>query len=817
MRLVQSRFVMVLSTCGGSGYRISNDLVLTAAHIVGESGKVMLPGEESWLVFQRMWHHEELDVAVLKVENTDELPSVSPAQWGLLSSGSPCLPVEAHGFPNFQAMGDGAPREHEQIDGHVNPMTGARQQQLHISVDSELWRNSQDPWPGMSGGPVLCHGMLIGVTTTAVGESKRLAATPISEFIFDEDFRKIVWGNGFGDPVVAPADLDALSRSARPRIWRQPRSLSAMLRPTAGVVPYLRQGDSFNNLHAWALRPGFGVCLLHGDAGVGKSRLAYELVHTLAREGWAATFVDEFDVVNHEVRDCLHRLKRLRRPTLLVVDYAETKPDVLCTLAECLMCNEDNLPVKLLLLARSAGTWWQLARRQSSTLEDSLHEAEVHELDRLLPEECVQLFRDAVDGFARCMQEMPGFAGAGCDWEIAAEVADATAQPNIGDDSPLSCQVTALAALLAANGISDDRPTQSAWEQLLAHDQRYWQRSAEHVLGKVQRGFVDDLIALVSLFGAHNVPDAESLLMRYFDELAPEKLEVIINLVVDILGSPPNMFLQPLRPSLLAERFAVSRIRERPTLISKVLPYVRDYQLLHALTLLGRAVPTDRDIWDRVGEVAAKHRRRMPFELLAGAAVAVPDARGIAIATQAAHHDLRPDQCAVLLAFAGEITTEQARQELWSLYTQAYSNLPEVQLRRAASRAATITDLLGSIQPDLMQGVVAGMEFLPLVYRNLSTLYDAFVEGGDIRAAAAGRSEHFYYESAMEATRTARSAAENAAAVLGDFAGYRSSFDLAPAVFDELGAALRELTLEVTDIRHRLDSLAEDFGENSPS
>jgi hypothetical protein len=78
----------------------------------------------------------------------------------------------------------------------------------------------------------------------------------------------------------------------------------------------------------------------------------------------------------------------------------------------------------------------------------------------------------------------------------------------------------------------------------------------------------------------------------------------------------------------------------------------------------------------------------MPFELLAGTAVAVPDAQGIALATQAAHHDLRPDQRAVLSASTGEITTEQARQELWSLYTQAYSNLPEAQLRRAASRAA---------------------------------------------------------------------------------------------------------------------------------
>lgn len=812
MRLAPDRVVMVRSTLGGSGYRISNDLVLTVAHVAGESGDVMLPGEGSWLAFQRVWRREELDVAVLKVANADELPSVSPAQWGLLSSGSPRLPVEAHGFPNFQALGDGAPREYEQIDGHVNPLTGVRGQQLHISVDSKLWLDGPDPWPGMSGAPVLCHGMLIGVTTIAVGRSERLAAVPISEFIFDEDLWMIVREGARCDPVVAPADLAAISRSTQLHLLLPPRSWSAMLRPAVGVVPYRRQGNDFIDLYTWATRPGFGICLLHGDAGIGKTRLAHELRRTLASERWAATFVDEFDALNPDVRDCLYRLTQLRRSTMLVVDYAETKPDVLGTLIEHLMRNEDSLSVKLLLLARSAGTWWQLARRQSSAVEDSLYEAEVHELDRLPPDECIRLYRDAVNCFARYMQEMPNSAER--DWESAAERVVAGAHPDIGDGSPLFCQVAALTALLAANDISDDRPTRSSWEQLLAHEQRYWQRSAERVLKNMRPGFIDDLVALVSLFGAYNVPDAESLLVAYFGKLSPETLEAIIDLVVEILGFREDTFLRPLQPSLLAERFVVSRIRERPTIISKVLPYVRDYQLVHALTLLGRAASTNDPIWEQVGEVASKYRRRMPFGLLAGVAVAVPDARGIAIATRAAHPNLRLDQRAVLSAFTGEITTEQARRELWSLYTQTYSNLPEAQLRRAASRIASIADLLGSVQPGLMQGVLAGMEYLPIVSGHLSTLYGAFAEGADIAAAPVGYNEHLYYEAAMASSYQAREAVDKAVSALANLEGYRHSFNLAPAIFDELGAALRELTIEISDIRHRLDGLAEGFGEN---
>lgn len=806
------RVVMVRSSQGGSGYRISDDLVLTAAHVVDESGEVKLFDTDNWLPFRRVWHDDDLDVAVLKLEAIG-LAAVPPVRWGLLSSGAPRVLVEAHGFPNFQALGEGAPRDYEQIDGHVNPLSGAARRQLHISVDSKLWRSGPHPWPGMSGAPVLCRGRLIGVTTETVGDSNRLAATPITEFIFDKGMQQILRASVHHDSVVEPADLDGIVSVNLP--WQKPRSWVSLLRPTADVVPYRSQGDDLVDLFGWASQEGFGTCLLHGATGVGKTRLAHELVRAVAKRGGAAAFVAEFDDINSEARDSLARLTRLRHQTLLVIDYAETKPDVVRRLIESLSQNEDEeLPVKLLLLARSAGTWWDLVRTRSTTLDDALHDARVHRLvaKPLTADQQIKVYIEAVRGFAERLPSIRECAGQ--DWTgIAQRLAASSPLYDRTSGSPMACQIAALTGLLAAGAVGDDIVAQSTRDQLLAHERRYWLRTAHEFLGvdKLPEGLLDDLVALVCLYGARTRADALAVLAHYAKRDEPESMGRIAEFLARLLGHPSDGYWQPVHPSSLAEHLVVERIHAQPWVIIGTLPHVRDYQLVHALTLLSRAAPTDKVLWGHVASVAKKHRHRMPFELLAGAAVAVPDSRGIAAVIAEAHRELRPAQRAVVAAFSGKTPSEQARRELWNLYSQAYSNLPEAQLRRAASRAASIQELLSIVRPGLTNGIGAGMEMLPLVSDDLDTLFRAFAEGGEF-AEATGRGGYGYNEYAMETTRKARDAAKRVVGRLDELSPYRNSFSKAPGVLDELGPALTELASEITDIRQRLDELAEDFG-----
>jgi hypothetical protein len=80
------RVVMVRSSQGGSGYRIFDDLVLTAAHVADESGEVKLFNTDNWLPFRRVWHDDDLDLTGLHPSPTSQcrgrLPLLAQAHAG---------------------------------------------------------------------------------------------------------------------------------------------------------------------------------------------------------------------------------------------------------------------------------------------------------------------------------------------------------------------------------------------------------------------------------------------------------------------------------------------------------------------------------------------------------------------------------------------------------------------------------------------------------------------------------------------------------------------------------------------------------------
>ena len=52
------------------------------------------------------------------------------------------------------------------------------------------------------------------------------------------------------------------------------------------------------------------------------------------------------------------RVREATRPVLLVVDYAETRPEEITALADILASSPPAHPVRVLLLSRTAGAWW---------------------------------------------------------------------------------------------------------------------------------------------------------------------------------------------------------------------------------------------------------------------------------------------------------------------------------------------------------------------------------------------------------------------------------------------------------------------------
>ncbi|MGW0195429.1 tetratricopeptide repeat protein [Nonomuraea sp. NPDC003201] len=157
-----------------------------------------------------------------------------------------------------------------------------------------------------------------------------------------EPYRLAVWPA----PAAAPPPEQA---RARP---------SGLLQAANGLIAFTGRRDLLDDLRRWRDGPGLAVRLIHGAGGQGKTRLAHEVARTWRQDGWVV-------LAAHHRRDrsapepfVVPDLARAAG-VLLVVDYAERwdTADVLSLLADTRVGT--GLPVRVLLLARPSGTWWQ--------------------------------------------------------------------------------------------------------------------------------------------------------------------------------------------------------------------------------------------------------------------------------------------------------------------------------------------------------------------------------------------------------------------------------------------------------------------------
>ena len=122
---------------------------------------------------------------------------------------------------------------------------------------------------------------------------------------------------GFDD-LLTPGTLPLPSRDAAP---------SLLLNARYAVVPWHEAGRSeiLADLDAWADDPGreVAVRLLHGEGGIGKTRLAIEWVRRRRGRHEVAGFLRQ-----NPGEAWLERLCGLGPPVLIVIDYAESRADL---------------------------------------------------------------------------------------------------------------------------------------------------------------------------------------------------------------------------------------------------------------------------------------------------------------------------------------------------------------------------------------------------------------------------------------------------------------------------------------------------------
>ena len=143
---------------------------------------------------------------------------------------------------------------------------------------------------------------------------------------------------------------------------------SELLTARYEVVPFEDAGREreLAELTAWcAADAPASVFLFHGQGGAGKTRLLIEWCRRLRHQGWHAGFLDRYVQLAN-----LDPLFEGITPRLVVIDYGETRPDLVGPILHRLdRWSETGGPtIRVALLARTDGAWWRLLKEQDERI-----------------------------------------------------------------------------------------------------------------------------------------------------------------------------------------------------------------------------------------------------------------------------------------------------------------------------------------------------------------------------------------------------------------------------------------------------------------
>ncbi|MFC9327375.1 tetratricopeptide repeat protein [Kitasatospora sp. NPDC057015] len=621
----QERAVAVEGPSGrGSGYSVGPRLVLTSAHVVRDAATVEVykPGSAGTYRGRVVWRGTSggRDDAAL-VQVTDERwnpPGDAAARWGRLVTSLPEQRCETWGVPEAAQEGqDYVEARHE--TGWINPGSGVAGNRYVMSLKGTpptLDDRPGLPWGGLSGGAVLMDRMVVGVV---VAESRHFGhgevqVVPAYMLHLDPDFRAALERYGADSLLLEPAEFRDLVDERSVDLAGPKGSPSALLQAERQVVGFHGRDGLLEELVAWCREDGLSAVLLHAPGGQGKTRLVRELGRRLTdRRRTEESAPDGLPWAVVWLRTATHpgdlRLETLREtvgPLLVVIDYVEGRLDQLSLLLEAV--RERRVPFKLLLVARTAGSWWEQARKASRAAEDLLGVAPVVELPPLAEQEGERAarYREAAEAFARELPNVRGYQGP--DWPALAAALPVPDLSRAGFENILTLHMTALADLLdrgtptgsgtpsAGPGLASRSPEPDDVEtRVLGHESRYWSRTLKllgYQDGAPEGEAFKDALAAAILLGPEDRRQADGVLRRVPGLPGELRLRGDVDRWIATLYPPDGTGRRPwgtLQPDRLAERFVGERVLQHWRLAPALVDGIDRAEAERFLTVLARA------------------------------------------------------------------------------------------------------------------------------------------------------------------------------------------------------------------------------------
>jgi hypothetical protein len=571
------------------------------------------------------------DAALIEIDDASYRPAdLPPVRWGWIVGRGPAVGCTASGYPDSMVAQDGR-SEPEQARGEIMPLTRGSEGLVDVLLAS--WPQP-DPdggtlWSGMSGAAMLSNsGHLITAIIIEIAENfdgRRLTALTVAALRHDRSFTDLVeWHTG------RPFRLEPVELEESLRPWHrsiQPQSPIALLRPEYEVVPFHGRTQALGSLVSWCESGGrVGGLLIYGAGGTGKTRLARELAHTMYQKGW---IVGELS----DAATAFTQLSRLAHPALILVDYAESRAETTAALLRHIAEYPGQQPVRVLMLARSAGPWWEQLLNDAvvaSILPDEPRELGGLEFDPGSDDELTML----ADAFDAALCQVPGYEDHR--HQTPAFQLPWTLEPTRAYH-PLTLHIALLASLLSEPD-SGEAPVSPA-RVLLRHEKMYWSRlAAERSVGFSETR--DAALVFGLLCGAHSRQQAAvtiGLLPGFRSDSAEDVRRALAHWVAALYPptDPQAEYWGQLAPDWLFEYLLATTVAEEPDLLDNLASLNDDgsrtrltgSQLDRAITMLTAAAAHS-------GEAAAIVRRKL-IELVAiHNGVFLPDACVISVHAQ---------------------------------------------------------------------------------------------------------------------------------------------------------------------------------------
>ncbi|MGA2014960.1 MAG: trypsin-like peptidase domain-containing protein, partial [Solirubrobacteraceae bacterium] len=366
---------------------------------------------------------------------------------------------------------------------------------------------------------------------------------------------------------------------------------SMLLRPDYEVVPFIDDRDMRSRLTAWATDTSpSSALLLHGPAGVGKTRAAMRLCSDLRTSGWLAGLLRE----SADLDEAIDGLTRITTGVCLVVDYAEGRVNTTLRLARAMLRRQAEIGerTRLLLLARSADVWTrQLEEDESDSVSAVFSRMGNVELGITARSAKRVHFDAAVRAFGKRLPPDK--------IDLILALRNEPDLDRLG--SILEIHADALGLVLdVGDPPADGREAGEPLVRVLHHERRYWRKAsgflpsaetvspAEERVANAHVARLDDAVTLATLFGAGTVEEAGVILKG----LAPGRAERgnLQEWLTRLYPGPECM--NPLTPDRLGE-LQVSRLSS--TALQTGVGIVREVsaaQLSRAMTVVGRGLQT---------------------------------------------------------------------------------------------------------------------------------------------------------------------------------------------------------------------------------